>query len=170
MHYSLTLTETGIILFLGCWLLLNIAYACFNNKMSRYTNRWDIFRWISAYQLFSISMDRYRLSYRDRKNDGIITEWHIVPFFIPWKWVHTFYFPGNMVIESVRSKVDDIALIAESAQKDNLKNQFAYRVVSGYIHRLPSDFPGAERQFKIERVKGTPDNETRTDVFISAFS
>lgn len=74
MQYSISMAEAGVIFLLSVWLTVNLAYAIFNRKIARFTNRWDLFRWISAYQLFSITEDQYIFSYRERNDREIISE------------------------------------------------------------------------------------------------
>lgn len=167
------MAEASILFLLSVWLVVNTAYAIFNREIARFTNRWDLFRWISAYQLFSITIEQYRLSYRERNETDIISEWQVIPLFIPWKWFHIFWFPEMMVSRKLCSVVDDVVRFTISEPTNIMFNKvqkkFVYRVILAHVQRLSNDDEQNEKQFKIEQVFGLPGNEIYNEVFISAF-
>ena len=166
MQHLIIAGEVAIIFILGSWLCLNIAYACFNKEMGPYTKRYDLFRWISAFQLFSNTMSRHKLFYCEQPADGNPEEWKALPLFIPWKWYHAVYFPEAVVLGELNSIVDDIARFGP---EERLIGGFRYRVLLAQIKLLAPEGSGRLKAFKIVKVTGLPGSETSSDLFISTF-
>lgn len=157
MQQPVSVIELIIVSLLGIWLLGTIAYALFNRRMSAFTYRRDLFRWLSAYQLFSETAHEYRLSYRDRLPDNTTTSWITVSLTPPWKFFHFIWFPQKQVPQTVNSLIDDlagwIAKKRDNADREKIRERFLYRVMRYYVDRIPSSGNTA-RQFRIERIAG----------------
>lgn len=169
MQRPVTIIEIIIICLLGLWLLGSIGYAIFNRRMAAFTYYRDLFRWLSAYQLFSATHHDYRLSYRDRLPDNGIASWKIIPLAPAWKFFHIIWFPQKQVPQTVHSLIDDlagwIAKKQEGVAMEKISERFLYKVIRNYVNRIPAGPGNAGRQFKIERITGGQEQ----NVFISDF-
>lgn len=134
--------------------------------MARVTFYADVFRWISAFQLFSRNIEDHKLYYRDMLPDHTVTEWKYICLTPQWKIYHAIWFPQKAVSDSIESVVNDLASIVKMEQdKTNLRKaseRFNYNAILCFIMQLHSGEFKVERQFKIE------DGE-KGEIFISYF-
>ena len=153
----MTFREIAVIFILTIWLLANVCYAIFNKKMARITFYSDVFRWISAFQLFSRDIGDHKLYYRDMLPDQSVTGWKYVSLTPHWRIYHAIWFPQKAVPQSIRSIVNDLAIITKMKQdKTNLRKaseRFNYNAILCFIMQFPSGQIDVERQFKIEDGK-----------------
>lgn len=151
---TMTLKEITVIFILSFWLLANASYAIFNKKLARVTFYADVFKWVSAFQLFSYNnLGEYKLYYRDRLSDHSVTEWKNIPLTPRWKIYHAIWFPQNAIPESIKSIVSDFATIVKTQQdKTKLKKmneRFNYNAILCFIMQIPSGEFEAGRQFRV---------------------
>lgn len=171
MQQPVTATEIIVISLLGVWLLANIAYAVFNRRIGRVTYHRDVFRWLSAYQMFSATSSDYRLLYRDQLADNSLTGWTAIPLTPAWKPWHLAWYPQKQVPLAVYSMVDDVAEGLEQRKErvatGTISERFMYRMLLQYVRRFQAPAGATGRQFLIEKViAGAGDPEYR-EVFIS---
>lgn len=152
MH-SISIIEAIIIVLLGLWLLGNIIYAVWNRRMGRFTYYRDLFRWLSAYQLFSDTPRAYQLLYRDRLTDDTVTGWQLVRLTPAWKPWHLIWYPQKQVPLTIYSIVDDLAVglqkRRDSVALEKIQERFMYRVLLLYVGRFPPATGATNRQFRI---------------------
>lgn len=138
--------------------------------MAKTTHRWDVFRLLTSYQLFSRTTHNYKLYYRDKSIEGTETTWEDISLFIPYRHSHAFWFPQRQVNESINSIMDDLAtLIKKERNKSKLiKDGFIYQQILRFIKRQPAQFDdNAQRQFKISELR--MQDHTEQDIYISDF-
>ncbi|MFM7022554.1 MAG: hypothetical protein ACKOXB_06210 [Flavobacteriales bacterium] len=143
--------EIVVLCFFGFWLLATILYTFFNRRLARYTNRWDIFRLLSSYQLFARSAKKYQLFYRDKLNNGQETAWQEIHLNSPYRLSHALWFPQRQTHGTLLSMIDDMATLTQQKNQNNkITNRFLYRQISRFVKQQPSIAGSkAERQFKI---------------------
>ncbi|NNE66497.1 MAG: hypothetical protein HKN33_08010 [Pyrinomonadaceae bacterium] len=146
----------------------NVCYALFNERLSRYTNRWDLFRWVSAYQLFSQTPRNYRLSYRRLQENEENCEWKEVPFTVRRKWFHPIFFPEKLTLDIVYSCVDDVVRLVEAgASPVVVKNSFRFKTLRKYVERVEDvEYLGVD-QLRIEEISGHTEDEGAKELFFS---
>lgn len=156
MQQPVAIIEIIVIFLLGLWLVANIVYALFNKQVSAFTYHRDVFRWLSAYQLFSDTPREYTLLYRDRLADNSLTGWTTIPLIPAWKPWHLIWYPQKEVPLTVYSMVDDVAEgikeKKERAARSNISERFIYRMLLHYVYRFPVPAGAAGRQFRIEQA------------------
>lgn len=169
----MTKAETIVVFILAVWLTLSVLYPIFNRQMGIYARRWDIFRWLSAYQLFSRTPRRFKLSYRDKLKNETTTEWKEIRLTIRPKWFHVFWFPEELPVSNIRSLVDDLVNFLESRRDapalEKISGSFIHRTILRYVRRESPPDNSAARQFKIEEIGGLAINSRRSELFVSEF-
>lgn len=153
------------------WFTASVIYVTFNRRMGIYTARWDVFRWLSAYQLFAETERHFRLSYRDESEGMKKSEWRIIPLFVRQKWYHPILFPEGLTYKLINSFVDDLVRFWEAKQNTaaakTISERFIYRVVLQFVWRCPVEEGTFARQFKIEEMEQFGSNENIREIFIS---
>lgn len=169
----MTTLEIIIVVILSAWFIASVFYVVFNRLLSKVTNRWDIFRWLSAYQLFSETERHFRLSYRDALANNVTTEWQVIPMLVRQRWYHMFWFPEALIYKLINSFVDDLVRFWEAKQNttasEKISERFIYRVVLRFVWRCPVNENTQARQFKIEETSGYVTNKTIEEIFVSTF-
>jgi hypothetical protein len=169
----MTFLETFIALALFLWLAVAMLYTLFNQQLSPYTQRWDLFRWISSYQLFSGSPRTFKLFYRERGGDDEITSWRNIPLTSSPKWYHAVWFPEDLVLKNIQSVIDSLVSFIEARQNtealNRIRERFMYKTICRYVQGFADAKYSVERQFKIEEVKRMPGREISMEIFVSNF-
>lgn len=165
--------EIIIIIILGSWLFATILYQIFNYKMIHFTARFDIFRWLPAYHLFSGTPRDFKLFYRDRSKDGILTDWLEISLVNHIRPQNSLWNPNNLVINTICSLVDDLVRVLETKQNKKphkeFSERFIYKSVMRFVLRFPKPFEAIERQFKIEETNGHIQTQSIKQNFVSEF-
>ena len=156
--------EITIISILAIWFAVTFFYQFFTNNMGIYAARFDIFRLIPAFQLFSGDLRDFSLFYLDKLLDGKLSEWREIPLFIQRKWYNLFWNAESVEIEAIGSIVEDLARLSE--KKQNISDRFIYRSISQFVLNQPGKEVFA-RQFKIEENFG--DKVSKENIFCSEF-
>ncbi|MET0393841.1 MAG: hypothetical protein ABW019_11905 [Chitinophagaceae bacterium] len=173
MHQPVTATEIFVICLLAGWLLLTILYALFNRRVAAITRRYDLFRWLSAYQLFSTTASDYRLLYRDQLTDDSMTEWTVISLTPVWKPWHLLWFPQKLVTHTIHSLADDLvtglAKRKGTTAAAKINERFLYRALQRYVQQQPCTPGLAGRQFRIDKLTGLPGSPEYSEAFISNF-
>ena len=166
-------SETIIFFVFAVWLSVSILYCIFNRQLGIYTNRWDLFRWISAYQMFSRTMRNFRLSYREKMSDDTETDWKTIQLIPPPKWHQTFWFPEGFAKKAVYSIVDDTARFRDAKQTiracEKISERFIYKFILRFIRQIPAAGDVRARQFKIEETGGYCGDGKKREIFVSEF-
>jgi len=162
----MSIWEIVIVLILAIWLTANICYSLFNKRIAHYTYRTDIFRWLSAFQLFSERAKLFQLSYRDMLADQTVTQWEAVVLELQWYSYHAIWFPGRTIDECVRSMLDDLVNIVKKDKsgfgRKKIKERFIYHALIHFLNRYPQNNSDLGRQFRIQ-------DKENNEVFISDF-
>jgi hypothetical protein len=163
--------DLAILILLAVWLLLDVLYALFNKRMGRFTYRFDPFRWISAYQLFSPTPRSFRLYYRDQLPDRSLTQWNEA-IYSSVKWYAGFWSPRQIVTSTIQSAMDDLIRFKEAdgeiQPKRNIADRFIYKSLLNFVFRFNYN-KVFYRQFKIDELVGITGNYTRRELFMSDF-
>jgi len=166
------LIEATIVLVLATWLVATIVYQIFGARLRGFIRRWDIFRWLPAYDLFSGTPRDLRLYYRDLLPAGELTAWQEVALCSNHKWIHALWHPRDRALEVIGSLVDDLARILEQvsdqAGRKPVTERFVYLSILRIVLRPPHAAESTGRQFKIEETEGAPASESKT-IFCSGF-
>ncbi len=166
----MTVSELAVIILLGLSLAANVIYSVSVRWLGRYTNRWDLFGWISAYRLFSRTPRNFQLFYRDKLKDNETTEWTEVPLDSERRWYHPLLFPERMVTENIYSYVDDLVIFAEEGyDSQSISKTFRFKTVMRYLLRFPVIGSPTSRQIKIVETGGHLSYDNNREVFISEF-
>jgi hypothetical protein len=167
----MTKTETIVVSILAVWLILSVLYPIFNRQMGIYTRRWDVFRWLSAYQLFSRTPRRFKLSYRDKLQDDATTDWQEIELTVRPKWFHVLWFPEELPVSNIRSLVDDLVSFLETRRDapaiEKISRSFIFRTILRFVRRASPPDNLAARQFKIEEISGLLAENRINEVFVS---
>lgn len=164
------LSEALLVVVMGIWLLATVVYQVFQRRLARYTRRWDIFRWLPAYDLFAGTPRTLQLFYRDQLVDGSLTEWCEVELCCKHRWHHAFWHPGGRRLDVVASLVDDLIKIIEKPQPPrgkDLSERFVYLSILRFVLCLPRAEETTARQFKIEQSEGYIAIHPATQLFCS---
>jgi hypothetical protein len=170
MLQQFTFTELIVVMLLGTWLLLTISYAAFNRFTAKLIYRFNLFNWVSAYQLFTETPREYHIYYRDELQNGEMTDWYTLTLIPRYKLWHALWYPGNLIPQTILSTADNLMQRVTSAQdkeKINFSERFNYRVILHYVLRLPAPQNLKARQFKIEMTEKLPGNASSLKQFIS---
>ncbi len=170
----MTKTETFVVFILAVWLALSVLYPLFNRQLGDYTLRWDIFRWLSAYQLFSDTPRRFRLFYRDRLENETTSEWKEIALTVRPKWFHAFWFPEDLPVSNIRFVVDEMVRFLETKRNspafEKFSERFIFRALWRFVLRQPAAGDNADtRQFKIEEIGGLLTSDSGREHFVSEF-
>ncbi|CAN5305554.1 hypothetical protein BH09BAC6_BH09BAC6_10140 [soil metagenome] len=170
----MTKTELVVIIIFIAWLSAGICYPVFNKQMAKYTNRWDIFRLISAYQLFSWAPRDYQLFYRDKQNDATETGWLEIPLTAGHRWYNLALFPKPTGISNLNWAVDELITFIKvknlTPAMDTVADRFIYQTILRFVNSFEPDNKATARQFKIEQVGGFTDGQKAQYVYISHFN
>lgn len=165
--------EKAVFSIQAVWFAASILYVLFNRRLGKYTFRWDIFRWISSYQLFAETERHFRLSYRDELEFDRKTEWQLIPLSVKQKWYHPIWFPEGLIYKLINSFVDDLVRYWEAKQStiaiQKISERFIYKVVLQYVWRCPLEKNTTARQFKIEEMHLAVSDEDIREIFVSKF-
>lgn len=146
--------EIFVALILATWLVISACYAIFNERIARIIYRRDIFRLISAFQLFSGKTEHFRLSYRDMLADESLTAWEEVVLIRRWRLYHAIWFPQGMVPGYINSIADDLVRITRkvhpASESKPVNQRFIYHALFQYLKRYPQDKASLGRQFRIQ--------------------
>lgn len=144
--------EIVIVLVLFAWFAISAYYAIFNERVAAVTYRADVFRLLSAFQLFSRKTVVLNLSYRDLLADQSVTPWSEASLNHRWRVYHAFWFPQNMAIGSMKSIMDDLVRVVNTHQETGAKkisDRFIYRAIFQFLKRYPPAEDSVARQFRI---------------------
>jgi hypothetical protein len=164
--------EIIIIFIFGLWLAATLVYQIFTPQLMNYTSRWDIFRWLPAYHLFSGTPREFRLFYRDRALTGESGDWIEIPLYNLHKWYNMAWCSNDFVINIIASSVDDLVNIKEQPKQKTSKDisqRFVYQIILRYVSRVPKSFDAVERQFKVEEAGGYITTQSNRQIFFSDF-
>ncbi len=162
--------EIGIVSIFAFSIFTNICYIFFNRQLDKYTFRWDLFRWISVYRLFSETPRFYRLFYRDKLENHELTEWQEIPLSVERRWYQMFVFPRKLVSDGINSIVDDLVRIAEAGHKaDAVSQSFQCQTILLFTKGDRKTGHSTDRQIKILESCGHISNEQERELFISKF-
>ena len=160
------LIEAIVVFVLASWLLATIGYQIFGARLRGFTRRWDIFRWLPAYDLFSGTPRDLRLYYRDLLPGGELTAWQEVALCSSHKWSHALWHPRGRTLEAIGSVVDDLARIMEQVSyqegRKPVTQRFVYLSLLRIVLRPPHAAEATGRQFKIEQTECAPASKART--------
>lgn len=158
--------EIVIVLILALWLTTNICHLLLNKRKTRFTYRTDLFRWLSAFQLFSKQKQLFYLSYRDMLADQSVTPWESVSLNQQWRPSQAIWFPARTIDECVKSMLDDLVHIDKKDQsgfgRKKIKERFIYHALFHFLQRYPQNDTNLGRQFRIR-------DKENNEVFISDF-
>jgi len=162
----MSLWESVIVLVLAMWLTANVFYSLMNKKIARYTYRADLFKWLSAFQLFSERAQSFQLSYRDMLADQSVTQWELVQLGQQWRSYHAVWFPGRTLGDCVKSIMGDLVHFIRKDQsgfgKKKIKERFIYHALIHFLDRYPRNNTDLGRQFRIQ-------DKENNEIFISDF-
>ncbi|MBS1522333.1 MAG: hypothetical protein JST50_15135 [Bacteroidetes bacterium] len=134
--------------------------------MAHYTFRTDLFRWLSAFQLFSRNNEPFQLSYRDILADQSITPWELVVLNPQWRSYHAIWFPARAIDDCIKSMMTDLAYIIRKDHsgfgRKKIKERFIYHALFYFLKRYPQNENCLGRQFRIQ-------DKENNEVFISDF-
>lgn len=178
----INIIEILILVILGVWFLLTLIYQCFTATLMRYTWRWDIFRLLPSYQLFSKVPRNFQLSYRHRLVDGTVTTWHDIPLYSPHAWSQALWHPDFLSPHILSSLVENMVSYVES-RPDRTDQQKIQRLLDyrGIIHclqhlqhlqhlqQIPTASVATAYQFKIVEAHGHTDQPSVRLCFCSEF-
>ena len=153
----MTRLETLLIAVMALWLLLTIVYQVFPRQLAPYTQRWDLFRWLPAYDLFAGTPRTLQLSFRDQLVDGSMTDWCAIEICSKHRWRHAIWHPEGRRLDVVGSLVDDLIKIIEnqsSSRSKGVSDRFVYLGILRFVLCLPRAERVTGRQFKIEQSEG----------------
>jgi hypothetical protein len=167
----LTFTEIVVVMLLGMWLMLSISYAVLNHFTAKVIYKFNVFKWISAYQLFTETPKEYRIYYRDQLLSGETTDWHTISLIPDYKWWHFLWHPGSLVPLTIISTADNlmgrITAFPNHELNKNISDRFNYQVIQHYVFRQPVPKELKARQFKIEMEEKLPNNSNNVSQFVS---
>lgn len=167
----MTIYEIIIICIFAASLFANVCYVFFNARLGKHTYRWDLFRWISSYQLFADTPRNFVLHFRDKLAQDELSEWCEARLVIKRRWYHPFFYPESLVTDSIYSFVDDLVRFTEMGMDTvEVSKSFHFKTVLRYILRFPVAKGTVGRQFKIEETGGHISNQSPQKVFISEFN
>lgn len=162
--------EIGIVAILAFSIFANVCYIFFNRQLDKHTFRWDLFRWVSVYRLFSISPRFYRLFYRDKLINDDLTEWREIPLTVKRRWYQMFVFPDKLMSDSIYAVVDDLVRIAEAGHKVKaVTTSFQCQTILLFTNRFRNPEQSTERQIKIQESCGYISREQDRQLFVSEF-
>lgn len=171
MPQQVTFTELIVLMLLGIWLLLSISYSVFNRLTAKLIYRFNIFNWVSAYQLFTETPKEYHLYYRDQLQNGEMTDWYVITLVPSYQWWQALWYPDKLMPEAVLSAADNfmrrMASLSPGQEIKNISERFNYRVILHYVFRQPVPQGLKARQFKIEVAEKLPVNAGQPKDFIS---
>lgn len=169
----MSVNEIIVIGILIIWFAACLSYSIFNSEMAKFTLKWDIFKYISTYNLFSGTPGNYRLFYRDKHSNQTESEWYQIQLLPQYKWYHALWFPGSSVSVSIRSAIDDLISLEkkyrQTSTNNSLSERFIFRLIQIYVNRFPLNQHSEARQFKIEEAAGFTENQETLFVYISDF-
>lgn len=162
----MSLREIIVILILAVWLATNVCYLLITKRTARFAFHTDLFRCLSAFQLFSKKTQIFYLSYRDMLADQSVTAWEPVYYNREWRSYHVIWFPGRTIDECIKSMLGDMVHAVRKDQsgfgRKKIKERFIYHALIHFLERYPQTDDCLGRQFRIQ------DNENN-QVFISDF-
>ncbi len=162
--------ETIVIIVFKIWFVASVVYVIFFASWQGFSHRWDIFRIISTYHLFTSTPPYLKLYYRDKCTDESITRWQEISLVLPRKIRHALWFPESTTSNQISSYIDDLLRMSqETTKKKSLSKGFIYKTIMRFIGQYPKTADAKARQFKIEEANGHIATELGKTVFTSDF-
>ncbi len=173
----MSILETSIVALLALWLLATVVYQGFTRQLQGITGRWDIFRLLPSYRLFTGHPRDFRLFYRDQMVAGEVTHWQEISLARTFAWHHALYHPTSAVTGMRAALVGELVLHCErkrlATEEQRISQGFLYvavkRIVLAAAPADPLMPPGVQRQFKLVEGGGHLNTQPTIVCYCSPF-
>ena len=157
---------------LTLWCAVIIAYQCFTFRLLPWVWRWDVFRVLPSYRLFTDVPRDLRLFVRDRLAIGTVTPWQELALSSPRHGWHGVWHPERLVPHVRSSLVENLVAVVERQpihRRLGPEQTVIYRGLVHALHTLPDAADPAARQFRIVEGEGFASAGSTRIVFTSNF-
>ncbi|NBV25072.1 MAG: hypothetical protein EBS05_24525 [Proteobacteria bacterium] len=106
--------EWIVIFTLAAWFVVTLAYQCFLNRLLQFAFRWDIFRVVPSWHLYTDIPRVRRLYFRDCDATGHVGQWQEIPMRCsrqPWRAIFN---PDLFAADALLSLIE---LLCEAVQR-----------------------------------------------------
>lgn len=165
------LTIFLIVLF-GAWWVLS-AVAQLPTAFSSWLQSLDVVNVIPRWNFFAPSPGTYdvHVLYRDRLQDGSVTDWHEIPAEVPPRFINPLWNPGRRHNKAVFDVTRHIADYASTHEGETLQIQMSmpYLVLLNFVSKLPRVYGARETQFLLMRSYFQAEFDEPVPIFWSSF-
>lgn len=163
--------ESLVVALLAAWFSVSVVYQLFLGRLIPVVTRWDVFRVVPSWHLYTGLPRDLRLWYRDRDSQGNAGVWREVPVLRSRRWHRALWNPDLLEADALFSFVEQFVELIETQpplDAATLPKRPVTRALWLAVAAQPPLCAGEARQFEVREVSPATPGEPRV-LYTSAF-
>ena len=162
--------ETLVVALLAAWFGITVAYQLFLRRLMPVMARWDVFRVVPSWHLYTSFPRDLRLWYRDRDARGDAGAWQEIRVARSRLWHRAVWNPDLLETDALFSFAEQFVELIEQqlTNAGKLRLRAPTRALWLAVAAQPGFPPGGARQFEVREQLRTAPREPRV-LYTSAF-
>ncbi len=167
---NLTVMEWLVLLLLAAWFVVTVGYQLCFTRLAPVLARWDVFRIVPSWRLYTSLPTNLRLYYRDRDAAGNIGDWQALPNARsqrPWRALF------NPELFAADARISFAEMLAERLRTalppERVVTTVAWRALWQCVAMAASAPGTVARQFELREQLLTPADAPETRLHTSEF-
>lgn len=153
--------EWFVVSALVIWFTGTLAYQLFFHQLAPLTQRFDLFRLLIGWRLFSATPRDLRLWYRDRNASGANGPWREIPMRRSLRWYRAVWNPDFVGPDALLTFVDAFVTFLPKLPSEELRRKTTTLALWQVVHAQPRHEGGSWRQFELREVSLNEPDEVR---------
>lgn len=153
--------EWFVVAVLVIWFAGTLAYQFFFHQLARLTQRFDLFRLLIAWRLFSATPRDLRLWYRDQAANGANGPWREIPMLRSRRWHRSVWNPDFVGTDALLTYVDAFVTTLPKLSPEELHRNTTTLALWLVVHAQPRHEGGGWCQFELREVSLLQPDEVR---------
>ncbi len=164
--------EWLVVALLAAWFGVTVVYQIFLRRLIPLTARWDVFRVVPSWHLYTDLPKALRLCYRDRDADGQAGEWREVSLPYSRRPSHALFNPELFASDATVSQLEFLCEAVQQAQPlspERLRQTVGWQGAWLRVACEPRAVGMTERQFEVRQqtlAPGAPEERVYASEFL----
>lgn len=167
-----SLLEWLVVALLAAWFGGTVAYQLFLRRLMPFTARWDVFRVVPSWHLYTDIPKSLRLYCRDRTADGLVGEWREASLPYNHSVGHALFNPELFAADATVSQLEFLREAVQQPQPpspERLRNTLGWQGAWLRVASEPRAVGVTERQFEVRQQAlgpGSPEERVYASEFL----
>lgn len=153
--------EWFVVVVLVIWFTGTLAYQLFFHQLAPLTQRFDLFRLLIGWRLFSATPRDLRLWYRDQDANGADGPWREIPMRRSRRWHRAVWNPDFVGPDALLTFVDAFVTLLPKLTPEELRRKPTTLALWLVAHAQPQTEGDGWRQFELREVSLNEPDEVR---------